>query len=372
MKNLVKSILRCILKVFYVFPLKNNLIFILSFQGKSEYAFDGKAIVEYSNNKSLEYRFIWGYKGKKPINKHKNIKYVNVNSLIGIYYMLTCKTFITNINPISYIPYRNNQIMINTWHGFGPKKGGRFYPDFNEKQYNMSKCFLSANDIFTNVVLRDALMIKGKILQVGFCRNDILFDKEKVERIKNETKKMYGLSDKKIILYAPTFRGDFQEKESSIDFNKLIRYIENKTNKKWVVALRSHPMISSKMKNNNENIIDVSNHEDIHDLICMADVLISDYSSVLWDFSLTRKPVIIYADDLDEYKKDRSVFDFFYEFPFYIAKDMSELFEVVDNYNKEEYLNRLELFYKNCNSSENGKACEELFKYININLGGVK
>ena len=128
MKKIIKRIVYYILKVFYIFPLKSNRIYILSFQGKTEYAFDGKAIVEYSNNNNFGYEFIWGYKGKKPINQHKNVKYAKINTLFGMYYLLTCKTFITNINPFSYVPYRKKQILINTWHGFGPKKGGKYCP----------------------------------------------------------------------------------------------------------------------------------------------------------------------------------------------------------------------------------------------------
>lgn len=373
MERIAKKIIYYLLKVFYVFPLRKHRIYILSFQGKPEYAFDGKAIVEYSNNNDLGYRFIWGYKGKKPTNQHENVKYVKMNSIIGMYYILTCKTFITNINPPLNIPYRKKQLLINTWHGFGPKKGGRYCPGFDEKQFNMSKCFLATNDYYKNTVLRDAFMFKGKILPIGFCRNDVLFDEEKIEKIKRDTKECYGLSDKKVLLYAPTFRGDFQYKNPTIDFNKVIKTLNEKTSEEWIVALRSHPMIASRLtQNDNKNIIDVSKHEDIHDLICMADALISDYSSVMWDFSLTKRPVIMYVDDFEEYENDKSVFDYFYELPYFNVKNMDELVKTINEYDDKKYKEKLENFFKECNSYEKGTACKELYEYINLNLGGTR
>ena len=371
MKKIAKKIIYYLLKVFYIFPLKKTMIYILSFQGKPEYAFDGKAIVEYSNNNNLGYKFVWGYKGKKPSKKHKNVKYVKINTIKGMYYLLTCKTFITNINPFTYVPYRKKQLLINTWHGFGPKKGGKYSPGFDEKQYNMSKCFLTTNDYYTNVLRRD-FMFRGEILPIGFCKNDVLFDKIKVERIREETKEKYNLKDKKIILYAPTFRENFQHKKDSIDFNRIIEELEKKTHKKWIVALRTHPMIASKLSNNDECVINLSAHEDVHDLICMSDVLISDYSSVMWDFSITRRPIIMYIDDFDKYENDRSVYDYFYELPYYKAKNMEEMIEVIRNYNAKEYINKVDAFFRKCNSYENGNACKKLYEYIEINNGGIK
>ena len=363
--SIIKMIIKQLLKVFYIFPLKSKNIYILSFQGKADYGYDARAIVEYSNNNNLGYKFVWGYRGNINGN-HENVKYVKTTSIVGLYYALTSKIFITNINPFSFLPYRKNQIIINTWHGFGPKKGGKFaLNSYDKEQYNLSDCFLSANDYYKDIVIKESFGFEGKIIDTGFCRNDVLYDKDRMEKRRWQIRKKYSIENKGIVLYAPTFRNGYESYNASIDFEVLIKELERKYNKEWGVFLRAHPNTIDSFNTIQENIIDVSNEEDMHDLICASDILISDYSSVMWDFAQTRRPIIMYVDDIDNYtKNDRALYSFFYDLPYYMAKNNNELIEVINRIDKEDYLQRLENFFKKCNSHENGTACKQLFEYI--------
>ena len=369
LKNFFRIIIKQVLKVLYIFPLKKKVIYLLSFQGKTEYGYDAKAIVEYSNTHNLGYRFIWGYRGKKPIAKHKNVMYIKINSLRGLYYALTCQVFITNINPLSYIPYRKKQLVINTWHGFGPKKGGKYaFEDYDKKSYNLSQCFLSANDYYTNVVIRESFQFEGEVINIGFCRNDILFNKESAKKAKQKIKEKYNILDKNVLLYAPTFRGSYKKNKTNIDFNLILEALKNKYKKEWVILLRTHPNVIDKLFTEDERVIDVSKEEDIHDLICATDILISDYSSVMWDFAQTKRPVFMYVDDIKDYiDNDRALYSFFYEFPYYKAENNEDMIKEIENLDNKKYQEKLDKFFKKCNSYEKGNACEQLFNYIEKN-----
>ena len=115
-----KRILKNLLKVFYILPIKKNKIFTSCFAGK-KIGFDSKAIVDWINeNEPNKYEIIWGVDTKEQEKlKYDNVKFVKIKSIKGIVHMITSKVLLYNINPPDYIPFRKNQIIINTWHGGG-------------------------------------------------------------------------------------------------------------------------------------------------------------------------------------------------------------------------------------------------------------
>ena len=146
--KIIQQIVAYILKIMYIFPINNKKIFILSFGGKSTYGFDGRALIEYSNRQNLGYKFIWAVENKNnDIKKIPNVENVKLKSIKGIYQAMTSGVFITNINPninpMSYVPFRKNQILINTWHGYPLKTLGKYDPTYDLKQINTSTCFIS-------------------------------------------------------------------------------------------------------------------------------------------------------------------------------------------------------------------------------------
>ena len=179
-------------------------------------------------------------------------------------------------------------------------------------------------------------------------------------------KKQYNIIDKNIVLYAPTFRKDFSFGGTSIDFKKLKEELKRKFGGDWVVLIKLHPMIASKFKNDDENIIDVSFHEDMQELLCASDILISDYSSCMWDFALMRKPIFVFADDIEEYtKKDRAFYMPVEKWPYPVAENNEQLLNNIEKFNKDNYLNNLNSHFDFVGCFDYGNSCKEILNYIN-------
>ena len=370
MKKIIKKVVSFLLRFLYVFPIQNNKIFIYSFGGSDLYGFDGKAIVEYSNNNKLGYNFIWGLTHKSNL-KRKKIKYVKLTSLSGIYHIMTSGVFITNINPPSYIPFRKRQILINTWHGLPMKTFGKYNPSYDLNQINMSTCFISHSKQYTEIALKDAFDFKGDILNCGAPRNDVLFDKNELNDRSNLVRMKYNIScDDFVVLYAPTFRGNFVSSNYSFDYERISKTIEKKYNKKVVFLARLHPMIVNKERLEGQNVIDVSNYEDIQDLYCIADLLITDYSSTSFDFCLTGKPVLLHLFDFNEYKCGRGLSKLFFDRPYPISQTIDELIKNIEEFNSRKYRNELNNYFKKIVLYEKGHACECIYKYIEDRRNG--
>ncbi len=366
MKKILKILIKQVLKIFYIFPIKENHVFIISFGGKSTYGFDARALIEYSNNNKLGYIFYWGInENEQAFKGKKNIRYVKIKSIKGLYYMITSEVFITNINPPSFVPFRKKQTLINTWHGVAMKKFGKYDKSYDLKQVNMTNCFISHSKDYTDIALIDSLIFNGDILNCGAPRNDVLFNIDEMNNRKQEVRNMYNIEEKDfVVLYTPTFRGDFNSPNLLLDYGVIAKELKKKYKRNVVFLLRLHPMISRKNTINDKNIIDVTQYEDIQDLYCASDLLITDYSSTSYDFSLTRRPVFIYAFDIDEFEKERGLGELFFNRPYPIARTNEELCSIIRTFKEREYLRELEDYFSRIQVYDRGNACKEIYNYI--------
>lgn len=359
----IKKIIRNILKVIYIFPINNNKIFLMNFNGTA-IGLDAKAVYQYASENKLNYKFVWGVTKGFKNRKIENIKFVKLKSLQGIYEMLTSRVLIYNINAPMYIPFRKCQILINTWHGLGIKASGRYVDGFSKEQFNLTTCFLSHAKKYTEVAIRDSFQYEGEVLCSGVPRNDIFFNINKVKDLKRKVKKIYNINESdKILLYAPTFRNDFKYGDIKIDLNKVKDVLEKRKNEKWVIMFRAHPMIKENIKC--KNVIDVSDYEDIQEILCATDILITDYSSISWDISLMYKPVFIFAPDINEYINKRGLNDIYKLFPYSISLNNKELENQILEFDYEAYKKNLDEYFINIGNYEKGNSCQILFEYIN-------
>lgn len=361
---MIKKILCNLLKLMWIFRIRENKVFFMSFDGTA-YGFDSKAVAEFINEHyPNEYSLIWGTKNNTlaGYDKSPKIHLVKIKSILGIYHMMTSKVLIYNINPPSYIPFRKVQILINTWHGFPYKKVGKYTINFNSKQFNMATCFLSHSEWYSNNVIRDSFEYTGEILNIGAPRNDLLFKNDESQKLR--IRKVLSLKDEHIVLFAPTFRGDFSYEEAGIDFFQLKNALQNRFGGEWLVLCRLHPMIASKYKMDSQNAIDVSTYPDMQELLLISDALITDYSSSMWDFALTGKKVFLFANDIDKYITDRGFYQPPETWPFFISKTNDELSSAINNYNDSLYQEQLKKYFSKVGNFENGTACQRLLEYI--------
>ncbi len=171
-----------------------------------------------------------------------------------------------------------------------------------------------------------------------------------------------------MLLYAPTFRKDHNLEVYDLDFEPLLKAAQKKFGGNWVVLVKLHPHLLSKSNQmvNQKNVIDVTGYNDIQELLLIADILISDYSSLMFDYSLTNRPCFLYVPDVKQYlEKERNFYFNLEEFPFISAVSNSDLVREIEQFDEINYKQEVQSFLTKIGSYENGNSSELLLKKIN-------
>lgn len=173
-------------------------------------------------------------------------------------------------------------------------------------------------------------------------------------------------SDKKIILYAPTFRADGNTDCYIQNYGQILSILEKATGDSWMFAVRLHPNIANKtgVITYSDQVINATAYPDLYELIPVADVVISDYSSLLFEAGLIHKKVFLYATDIDAYVADRNFYFDIEKLPFPLAHDQNELVHNLVNFDASTYQRELERFNRSLDYYENGTASEAVANRI--------
>ena len=269
---------------------------------------------------------------------------------------------------------RKGQIIISTWHG-SPIKKLYLSRDENNKKYQRYVKQFQSTDFFcmqglkpTKLLMEAFNLKESQIINSGLPRNDILFNS--TEEFKINLKEKLGLpKDKKVILYCPTWRRYDWKDVFPFDINRFKKELSDE----YVMLIRSH-IGKHKWIDENGTPIEIFDNEfsfnggeypEVTHLYLISDILISDYSSAIFDFALTGKPEILYIYDYDDYKKEFGLyFDYDNFSPFPKVKTQEELLNAVKNYrvNKNEY----ESFVSEFMEYEQGNAVNQILDRINI------
>ena len=216
---------------------------------------------------------------------------------------------------------------------------------------------------WTSCFIRRALWYNGEIMEKGYPRNDIYF-KASISDIV-ETKKKLGIDHKKrIVIYAPTFRDNGEMSCYGLDGDTLLQRLKEKTGESWCLLVRSHPNLFGKALPfaYTDDIIDVTRYADAQQLFLIADLLITDYSSIMIDFLLMKKPVLLFATDESSYIQQRGIRPEYYQLPFPHSKDNEELLENLQKLDmKHPYSDD---FMLNYGSKDDGHAAEYVVERI--------
>ena len=257
-----------------------------------------------------------------------------------------------------------DQFYIQTWHGDrGLKKIGYAAKEGNGKKYDgpiMSDCnlFIAASD-YGVMKARKGLRYDGEFMVEGMPRNDKLVNissyKDEAARIKE---RIGVASDTKILLYAPTFR-EKKEMQCMIDIAQTIKSLEN-DGSKWICLVRAHAVAKRiKVTEKEMPYKDVTDYPDMADLLLVADMLITDYSSCAGDFLLTGKPVVLAHFDRQDYQdKHRTLWVNVEEAGYLVAKNQQELNSLLSRiniYNHQEIDKKVLDYY---GTKESGNSAE--------------
>ena len=202
----------------------------------------------------------------------------------------------------------------------------------------------------------------GKVLEFGLPRNDIFFKNINLEHVKKKLK----INDGDIILlYAPTFRS-YNYDYLQIDFERIAKKYKSKYKKNIKILIRLHPNAAEKINvRENEYIINVSYYQDAYELMKISDILISDYSSIFFDFLYTKKPIYLYAPDYEKYIEKRGLNFEYQKLPFSISYSPEKLEEKILNEDYKNYIEKLKEFLKNIKLYDDGKASQRICNLIN-------
>jgi CDP-glycerol glycerophosphotransferase len=323
-----------------------------------------------------KFKYIWTLNDRKMLPcEYKKIKTVKFLSFSYFYHVLTAKNVLHNNIVKWYLPFRKKQNVITVWHGGGVYKKIGLDASLYKKKYKqmeasrnksakMLKYIISSSKKFTEVRSKVWNVNTNTFLPFGMPRNDILFNTPYL--FHDKVRNYFNIKDnKKIILYAPTYRGDFRNSDEnpfSLDIPGLLNSLETKFNNEFVVLFRSH--IYDKIITGNEFIIPASYYPDIQELLCTSDILITDYSSSIWDFSFTNKPCFLFTPDLKEYQEKQGFYIPIGEWPFPYAETNEKLIENILNFDEDKHKQRIRKHHNNVGSFENGTACIQFCDFL--------
>lgn len=372
---IIKNSLKCYLTkilyiVFRLFPIKENRIIFESYHG-SKYSDSIKTMYEYISKNNGDMDFIWVL-NKENEELKKNCKIVKKNTIKYYYYYSTSKYWITNSHRYNDIPPRKGTIYTMIWHGMGDFK--KFAADIKGQPNSRFKSLKKdANDLtylvcssknIIDTYSKALLVDKHKIHALGLPRNDIFYNGKLRNLIIEKYKHIFN-TDKKIILYAPTYRRDENEFEVIMDFNKMYESLKDD----YIILVKTHYTIkhNNLIINNKNFIFDVSYFDDIQELLIISDILITDYSSVFFDFSLMHKPTIFYAYDKNEYINTWGGFYHDYDtfVPGPIVENCDELIEILNDKNKLEIAsNNCYKFISQYDDFKDGKSTQRVYNLV--------
>lgn len=372
-KKVKSIIITALFYIFRCFPIVSNKIVISSYRGLG-FKGNPKYIVNELLESNIPCQLVWITSKNTSDMYPPKIRLTPYNTIRSIYELCTAKIWIDDCRKERWVRKRKKQYYIQTWHGgIGPKKVekdiiGKISNEYilgAKQDSKMADLFLSNSTYRTNLY-RSSFWYYGAVLEKGLPRNDLLFSNQS-EKYTRKVKHFFQLSeDTKIILYTPTFRKDFNVKHHQIDFEPLCNFMENKTNKKWVVLIHLHPNVArqSSSLTYSEYFLNANKYSDIQELYLASDMLITDYSSSMFDFALTKKPVFLYTFDIASYKEDRNFYFDLSKLPFPSASTMDELITKISDFCYDKYLVKLDKSLSFFGEKESGCASNAVVQVI--------
>lgn len=384
-KYIIKNIMIGVYNIlYYILPLNRRVILFESSVGRN-YIGNPRAIYEEMVNQGLDqtYKCIWILENKQQIIPGKCIK-VKRQRVQYFYYMSIAKFWVMDSRQPSYLKKKQGNIYIQTWHGTPLKKLGLDMSFVNMgghqnleeyvsvfKQNTSRWDFLISQNEYSAHIFQSAFAFQKSILQIGYPRNDILinYSKKHIEMIRE---KLFIPYNKKILLYAPTWRDNLYDKSGQYKFKLPINLdiFREELGDEYYLLLKPHYLITDQIDiTGYEEVVGICDiKQDIQELYLVADALITDYSSVMFDYSILGRPIIFFMYDLEEYKNEvrEFYFDILEEAPGPIVENSEDLIECIKNIDglKGEYIYKYNTFKQKYTSLELGCAADKVIQLI--------
>ena len=363
-----------------------KLILLESEHGKK---IDGNVfyILKYisQNEKYNEYKIYLSAIGRH-LNKFRqfldnhNMLNVNLVILASDEYMrllASAKYLINDTSFGSYFIKKEGQIYLNTWHGtplktLGKSDKSNFYNLGNiQKNFVISDYLLYPNEYTMQRMMEDYMLeniSSGEYILGGYPRNEIFFD----ESVSVSLREKLDLKNYKIYVYMPTYRGDFYNKEDirgSVYLSYYLYELDKMLNDLEILYVNLHPLAQKTVNFKNfKHIQQFPSEYETYEFLNIADVLISDYSSVIFDFACTSRKIVLFTYDEEEYSQERGLYIKIEELPFPKVNNIRDLLNELRTPKKYSDEAFRELFCKYDNSHASQQLCDFVILQENTNL----
>jgi len=368
------------IRIFYYLPVKKNKIIFFHDFGNG-YGDSPKYIVEEIIRRGLPFDLVWATnKDNNNADQYpQQVRRVLISRIKSVYELATAKVIITTGKYRYNLKKKKSQFFVYVPHGqIGAKfveaqagdTLGKEYIEGSKWHSSVTDLTLSSSKLFTEEVRKYYWYPDGEISEIGLPRNDIFFNYKQDDIIR--IKKSLGIDNStKILLYAPTFRNEESNEPYAIDTIRLLDTLVHKFGGEWMILVRMHPCFVWYGKaefDYSDKVVDVTSYPDMQDLLLISDILISDYSSTMFDFNLMHRPIFLFTTDIPQYQKMRGLKDWFFKVPFPFCKNNDELNVAIQKFDENRYRARAEEFDSLYGNLETGMASKQFVDRINSEL----
>ena len=373
--------------IFNLFKINKHVVVFYSFNG--QYNDNPRFISESLHKYDKEIQIVWLLNKQSWDVAPSYVKKIKVGTIKSLFYSSIAAVFVDNYTGKHTFRFKKNvpaffkllkrkkQLNISTWHGTPFKK---IHNDISGIKMTDKTCFTTCDyfcsgNKFLSKIIYNSLPNKIKILEIGSPRNDVLL------RAKNESKKLTYKEqcgypkEKKVLLYAPTFRENkdgCELKELTPDnVRRLLDACSKKFGGEWVISLRIHPGIFGNKAYSNlsfsecEEFVDGNIEQEMAFHLIACDALLTDYSGSMFDACYLNIPCFLYANDFDNYSHyERGLYFALDELPFGFANSWDELIACILSFEEEKFVIKKNRFLNLIGNQETGNSCDKICEII--------
>ncbi|MEV5017297.1 CDP-glycerol glycerophosphotransferase family protein [Streptomyces sp. NPDC053780] len=330
-----------------ILPVRKGTVVFESHLGK-QYSDSPRAIYEELRRRGVPIKAIWSYAGNRPTGFPEDVELVRRWSWPYLRALAQAEFWIDNQGFPLKLPKRAETTYIQTWHGSALKRMGFDEPHYRIMPEHEQRAYQRAIDRFDHFVVRGehdektlarAYRIpEERLLRTGYPRNDALVrarDSADTDPAAQELAERLGIRrDLPVVLYAPTFRAQANGKVRKFEFPFDVEEFADRFGDRFTLLIRTHylnnvtlpPSVAGR-------VVNVSEEPDITPVLLLADAMVTDYSSVMFDYALLQRPMVFFTYDWDEYAQNSrgTYFDLSEKAPGPVAGTAEELFEVLSD-----------------------------------------
>lgn len=369
--TLHRLFIRLCWQLFTLFPLDQKKVVFSNFNGGG-YGDNPKFIAQEFLRQKLDFKLYWTA-ASPDYRFPQGIRPVRPNTASFVYHMATAGFWVDNTRKLYYLKKRPGQFYIQTWHG-GPglKKVemdceaalSQEYIAWAKQDSQYIDLFLSCCRWCSDLYHR-SFWYQGELLEQGIPKNDMFFQDPAPYR--KQVREYFHLPDStRLVMYAPTYRDNRKTDMYNLDYEMLLDALKKRFGGTWVVLVRLHPNVNYKdyPLSYNDRILNASPYENMQELLCAVDVIISDYSGCAFDFLMLGRPGFLYAEDYEEIRRTKDYYFTLEELPFTLAFSNEELMEHILEFDQDAYQEKCKKYREEIQYFDTGHASRAVVAVI--------